>query len=176
MQLWQDTLATIQNIYGLIDQFNLSVSALLAALVVFALALLFAVREMATWFFKVNDLKRDLARLHEITLQLEGELKLVQNLVLRTQTSPEVRSGEPADSAAEPTSQPSCLKAVGEEGVATTPFAEYSEATTSDNATVTASVPVPAPAQEVAATQTPTSSSNSSSSSSTTRTTFPIIF
>lgn len=103
MQIWQEGLNTIQSIYGVIEQFNLSVSGLLVGIVLFSLALLFAMREIASWFFKVNDLKRDIARLHEITLQLEGELKLVQNLM--AQGVPAARAQEAAlmaEVAAEP--------------------------------------------------------------------------
>lgn len=73
----------IESLYRFLEQLHLSVTGLVVAAAIFVLAFLFAVREAASWFFKIDDLKRDIGRLHEISLQLESELKLVQGLVIR---------------------------------------------------------------------------------------------
>lgn len=74
-------LETIKNAYAIYEQLNISVTGLIVAALILALAFLFAVREAATWFFKVDDLKRDIHRLGEITVQLEGEIRALQNLL-----------------------------------------------------------------------------------------------
>lgn len=76
-------LEAIQNAYALLDQMQISVTGLIVAAVVFSLAFLFAVREAAAWFFKIDDLKRDVRRLRKNTQHLEGEIKLLQTLILK---------------------------------------------------------------------------------------------
>lgn len=84
----------IQNAYNVFEQLHLSVTGLLVASIVFALAFLFAVREAASWFFKVDDVKRDIRRLHEVTTQLEGEIKVVQTLLAQIREPLEQRSSK----------------------------------------------------------------------------------
>ena len=67
---------------------NLSITSLIVLALVFALALLFSVREAATWFFKIDDLKKDLKYLNQAMLQMESEIASLQNLVGRAKQSP----------------------------------------------------------------------------------------
>jgi hypothetical protein len=77
-------LEAIQSAYAFFEQMHVTVTGLVVAIVLFALAFLFAIREAASWFFKVDDIKRDIGRLKEISLQLESEVRLIQGLVTQT--------------------------------------------------------------------------------------------
>ena len=79
-----DLESVFQSIYGAFESFqslHLSVTALMVIALILTLAFLFAVREAATWFFKVGDLKRDIKRLHSVSEQLENEVKTIQSLL-----------------------------------------------------------------------------------------------
>jgi hypothetical protein len=67
--------------YGFVQRLQVSPGFLLGLAVLLAIAGLLALREAAAWFFKVEDLKRDLARLQETAAQLEGEIRVVQGLM-----------------------------------------------------------------------------------------------
>jgi uncharacterized protein (DUF3084 family) len=69
-------LEALRAAYSLIEQF--SVTGLVVAAIVFVLAFLFAVREAASWFFKIDDIKRDVRNLHDVVLELEGEIRSLQ--------------------------------------------------------------------------------------------------
>ena len=72
----------LQNIFSLFEKFqdlHLTFGVILAIAALFFLALLFATREAMTWFFKINDLKRDVKRLNNATSELEGQIRSVQN-------------------------------------------------------------------------------------------------
>ncbi len=70
-------LEMLRNVYALVEQ--VSVTALIVASVVFTLAFLFAVREAASWFFKIDDIKRDVRKLHEVVVELEAEVRTLQS-------------------------------------------------------------------------------------------------
>lgn len=74
-------LETVQRTYDLFESLNLSVTGLLVLGAVLALGFLFAIREAASWFFKVDDLKRDVRRLQELVLAIEGEVRVLQNVM-----------------------------------------------------------------------------------------------
>jgi uncharacterized membrane protein len=74
-------LDAIRSAYAIFEQLNISITGLLVIMLILALAFLFAVREAATWFFKVDDLKRDIHSLREVTAQLEGEIRALHNLI-----------------------------------------------------------------------------------------------
>ena len=74
-------LETVRKTYEIFDSLNLSVTGLLVLGVVLALGFLFAIREAAAWFFKVDDLKRDVRRLQELVLAIEGEVRVLQNVM-----------------------------------------------------------------------------------------------
>ncbi len=75
----QFNLDWINDLSAYIAQLNVSVTGLIAAAVIFCLAFLFAIREAASWFFKVDDLKRDLRKLHQLTMELEKEIRSLQS-------------------------------------------------------------------------------------------------
>lgn len=52
---------------------------LLAIAAVVTIAFLFAMRELAAWFFKIDDLKRDIRSLEVGIARLEGEIKSLQS-------------------------------------------------------------------------------------------------
>jgi hypothetical protein len=65
----------------ILEELNISVTGVLVIMLILALAFLFAVREAATWFFKVDDVKRDIQNLREVTSQLEGEIRALHNII-----------------------------------------------------------------------------------------------
>jgi hypothetical protein len=73
----------IKNAYDTFEQYHISVTALIVATLVLFITLLFAMREAASWFFKIDDIKRDVRKLHALTVELEAELRLIQDLVLK---------------------------------------------------------------------------------------------
>jgi hypothetical protein len=76
----------LNDAYAFYEQLNVSVTGLLGIAVIFFLTLLFSIREAAAWFFKVDDVKRDVRKLHEATSQLEVEIKVLQGLILQAKT------------------------------------------------------------------------------------------
>lgn len=52
---------------------------LAAIAAVVTIAFLFAMRELAAWFFKIDDLKRDIRSLEVGISRLEGEIKALQS-------------------------------------------------------------------------------------------------
>lgn len=77
----------INQVYAFIGQWNLSVTALAAAAVIFSLALLFAIREAASWFFKVDHVRRDIKKLYKIHLDLESEIRSLHTLIEAAQVN-----------------------------------------------------------------------------------------
>jgi hypothetical protein len=82
----------INQVYAFIGHWNLSVTALAAAAVIFGLALLFAVREAASWFFKVDHVRRDIKKLHKIHLDLESEVRSLHTLIEAAQANTRANS------------------------------------------------------------------------------------
>lgn len=83
----------IQNIYAFMDKMDVTPGFLIGLALLLSLAGLFAVREAAAWFFKVEDLRTDIDRLHDIAVKLEGEIRVVQKLVSQNQAN-ENRPGQ----------------------------------------------------------------------------------
>lgn len=97
----------LQDAYSFLDRLNVSMTGLIAAALVFSLALFFALREAATWYFKIDDLKRDIKRLQGATTQIEAELRTIQNLILK---SHDQRSEAVEPNATERTAETATLK------------------------------------------------------------------
>ena len=80
--------------YAMFDSLELSVTSLVVAGLVLTLVFLFALREAATWFFKINDIKNDVRKLRQLVIDMEGEVRmlnglLAQNVKLAGMTAPE---------------------------------------------------------------------------------------
>lgn len=75
----QSALNFIQISYQTIDRLNLSMEMLAVIAVVVTIAFLLAMRELAAWFFKIDDLKRDIRSLEVGISRLEGEIKALQS-------------------------------------------------------------------------------------------------
>lgn len=103
----ENILLGLQNFYSLVERLQVTPEFLLGLAVLFALAGLLAMREAASWFFKVDDLKRDIGRIQETALQLETELRLVQSLLTQTLTAQSAQSGETQPAAELETTKPS---------------------------------------------------------------------
>ncbi|MES2854350.1 MAG: hypothetical protein V4692_00725 [Bdellovibrionota bacterium] len=73
----------VQRIYSLLDQAGLSVAGFLIVGALFSLALLFGFREAVTWFFKIDDIKKDLRRIRDSLNEVEGELRTLQTVYER---------------------------------------------------------------------------------------------
>ena len=71
----------ITDAYKMFDQLNLSVTSLVVIGIVLSLLFLFAAREAAAWFFKVDDVKRDVRKLRQLVIDLEGEMRSLQGLL-----------------------------------------------------------------------------------------------
>jgi hypothetical protein len=89
----------LNDAYAYYERLNVSATGLLAIAVIFFLALLFSIREAAAWFFKVDDVKRDVRKLHEATSQLEAEIKVLQGLILQAKSHVPAPPPAPAASA-----------------------------------------------------------------------------
>lgn len=72
---------SIRNAYLIFEQLNISVTALIVVVVLLSLAFLFSLREAASWFFKIDDLKTDIQSLHEVSSQLQSEIQTLQSLI-----------------------------------------------------------------------------------------------
>jgi hypothetical protein len=71
----------IKNAYDTFEQYHVSITALIAVTLVLFIAFLFAMREAAAWFFKIDDIKRDIRKLHDLTVELESEVRTLQDIV-----------------------------------------------------------------------------------------------
>lgn len=92
-------LDTINRVYAFYDELSISMTGWILIAVVCLLGLLFTLREIATWFFKVGDVKKDLARLQETMSQLEGEIRVLQGLFTKEKLTLVVNDSSPASSA-----------------------------------------------------------------------------
>ena len=71
--------------YAAFDSLQISMTALLIGLAVFSFGFFFALREAASWFLKIDDVKKDVRRLREIVLEMEAELRVAQSLIQKNQ-------------------------------------------------------------------------------------------
>ena len=71
----------INDIYAHLDKLNMSITSLIAIGVVLLLIFLFSVREAATWFFKIDALRRDVRKLTKLTTEVEGQLRRMQDML-----------------------------------------------------------------------------------------------
>ena len=79
--LAQSALQTADSLFDQFQALHLSLTALLVGALFAVLILIFALREAASWFFKVDSVRRDLRQLKQMTSQLEQEVKHVQDLM-----------------------------------------------------------------------------------------------
>jgi hypothetical protein len=92
-----DTLVkSIGDAYAFFDSLQVSVTTMVIALVIVTFGFFFALREAATWFLKIDDLKSDVRRLRDLVLMMEGEVRVLQALV------PERPRVEPTELAPKP--------------------------------------------------------------------------
>lgn len=75
----ESILGFIQTAYQTIDRLQISIEMLAVIAVIVTIAFLFALREIAAWFFKIDDLKRDIRSLEVGISRLEGEIKSLQS-------------------------------------------------------------------------------------------------
>lgn len=73
--------------YATFDSMQISVTALLIGLVVFSFGFFFALREAASWFLKIDDVKKDVRRLRDLVLDMEGELHSLQAQMAKNKTA-----------------------------------------------------------------------------------------
>lgn len=71
----ENTLAFVQNAYSTIDRMHLSMTTLAVIALVVTLAFMFAVREVAAWFFKIDDLKKDIRNLEGAIGDLQEQIR-----------------------------------------------------------------------------------------------------
>ena len=63
------------------DSLNLSVTALVVIGLVLAVVFIFAAREAASWFFKIDDLKKDVKKVSQLVVDMEAEVRMLQGLL-----------------------------------------------------------------------------------------------
>ncbi|HVK61993.1 MAG TPA: hypothetical protein VM432_10600 [Bdellovibrionales bacterium] len=97
----------VQRTYAFFDQLGLSITGLLIVGALFALALIFAVREAATWFFKIDDVKKDLRRVRDSLNEIEGELRALQTIMAKNRERFEKSEDDLVDS---PESEPAAVE------------------------------------------------------------------
>lgn len=104
----EELIRDVLKVYAWLDRLELTSGMLLAVAAVLGLAMVVAAREAFSWFLKINDIKKDVGRLHEITLQLEGEIRTLQTLLRDGRKLPPDSRAETPSSAAltERTSEP----------------------------------------------------------------------
>jgi hypothetical protein len=73
--------SALTDFYNWVQSLQVSSGFLLGLAALFAIAGMLALREAAAWFFKVEDLKKDIARLQDTAALLESEIRLVQTLM-----------------------------------------------------------------------------------------------
>lgn len=84
----ENALQYIQNAYQTIDQLHLSMTSLAVIALIVTIAFLFAIREVAAWFFKIDDLKRDIRDLEASIGRLEGEVRNLQQINKGAESAP----------------------------------------------------------------------------------------
>ncbi len=77
----EKVVSALTDFYNWIQTLQVSSGFLLGLAALFAIAGMLALREAAAWFFKVEDLKKDIARLQDTAALLESEVRLVQSLM-----------------------------------------------------------------------------------------------
>lgn len=70
--------------YTMFDSLNLSVTALVVIGLVLSIVFIFAAREAASWFFKIDDLKKDVKKVGQLVVDMEAEVRLLQGLLSQT--------------------------------------------------------------------------------------------
>ena len=55
--------------------------------------MLFALREAASWFFKIDDIKKDVRKLRGLVVDMEAEVRLLQSLLSQNLKLATDRSG-----------------------------------------------------------------------------------
>jgi|GEM_PF-6348064 len=93
----------LSDAYEMFDSLNLSVTALVVIGLVFAAIFLVAAREAASWFFKIDDLKKDIKKVNQLVVDMEAEVRLLQgllsqNMKLASPEAPTQKKTEPASS------------------------------------------------------------------------------
>ncbi len=74
-------LNAVSSAYDVIDRLQISVTGLFVIGALLLLVFLYATRELATWFFKIDRLKRDLRDLRNLTIQLDREIKNMNSVL-----------------------------------------------------------------------------------------------
>ncbi len=71
----------LSDAYAMFDSLQLSVTSLVLIGILLTVVFLFAIRQAATWFFKIDDIKSDVRKLRQLVVDLEGEVRLLQGLL-----------------------------------------------------------------------------------------------
>lgn len=71
----------LNDAYTMFDSLQLSVTSLVVAGLLITVVLLFALREAASWFFKIDDVKKDIRKLRQVVVDMEAEVRLLQGLL-----------------------------------------------------------------------------------------------
>jgi Na+-transporting NADH:ubiquinone oxidoreductase subunit NqrF len=88
----------LSDAYTMFDSLNLSVTALVVIGLLLAVVFIFAAREAASWFFKIDDLKKDVKKVSQLVVDMEAEIRLLQGLLsqnVKLATPPEPQPAAP---------------------------------------------------------------------------------
>jgi hypothetical protein len=86
----------ISDAYTMFDSIDLSITSLVLIGLVLTIVFLFAAREAATWFFKIDDIKKDVKKVSQLVIDLEAEVRLLQGLLTQNITLATDRLGREA--------------------------------------------------------------------------------
>jgi hypothetical protein len=92
----------LSDVYTMFDSLNLSVTALVAVGLVLSIVFIFAAREAASWFFKIDDLKKDVKKVGQLVVDMEAEVRLLQGLLSQTVKLATPTMNEPTIATASP--------------------------------------------------------------------------
>jgi hypothetical protein len=112
--------SALTDFYNWVQSLQVSSGFLLGLAALFAIAGMLALREAAAWFFKVEDLKKDIARLQDTAAVLESEIRLVQSL-MREATDRQLTLNQSTASTAVTTTTPAGPVALNKTETETTP-------------------------------------------------------
>lgn len=71
----------LEDAYTMFDSLDLSVTSLVVIGLLLTIVFLFAAREAASWFFKIDDIKKDVKKVSQLIVEMEAEVRMLQGLL-----------------------------------------------------------------------------------------------
>lgn len=99
----QSLLTALTQTYEFFDSLNLSVTAWVVIGLLLAVVALLALREAAAWFFKIDDIKKDVKKMRQAVIDMEAEVRSLQSLLSQNVKLAETTALTARSQAASPT-------------------------------------------------------------------------